>query len=136
MGCGALWETQWVQVAWSEWPKFSSHCHVGSILDCLLPLSVVAMVRGGYCRDPAMPHMLGAYFFLEAKYGEITVLSMKECDAGSHLSEGDMRLDSVTSSTTVQVQIKASKTDPFRKSTWGKRVTGCVQWLQWRHTWQ
>ena len=47
--------------------------------------------------------------------GEITVPSAKEYDAGSHLSEGDVRLESVTSPTTVQVRIKDSKTDPFRK---------------------
>ena len=84
-GCGALCETQWVQVVWSEWPNFatssiavkellpynSSHCHVGSILTVCCHCdnqSVVAMVRGGYCRDPAMAHMLRCLFFLEAKY--------------------------------------------------------------------
>ena len=54
-------------------------------------------------------------FFGFLRSGEITVPSAKEYDAGSHLSEGDVRLDSVTSPTTVQVWIKASKTDPFRK---------------------
>ena len=87
-GCGALWETQWVQVAWSEWPNFAAASIAAKEL---LPIivatamwgaswrgltvcchcdnqSVVAVVRGGYCRDPAMAHMLRCLFFLEAKY--------------------------------------------------------------------
>jgi len=43
------------------------------------------------------------------------VPSMREYDPEGHLSEGDVTLDSLTAPTVVQVHIKASKTDPFRK---------------------
>ena len=75
-------------VAWSEWPNFAA---ASIAAKKLLPIivatamwgaswrgmtvcchcdnqSVVAMVRGGYCRDPVMAHMLRCLFFLEAKY--------------------------------------------------------------------
>ena len=41
--------------------------------------------------------------------------SLKEYDGGAHLSEGDVSLDSVKSPKMVQVRIKQSKMDPFRK---------------------
>jgi len=43
------------------------------------------------------------------------VPSMREYDPEGHLSEGDVTLDSLTAPTVVQVRIKASKTDLFRK---------------------
>lgn len=54
-------------------------------------------------------------FFGFLRSGEITVPSAAEYDADCLLSEGDVRLDSVSKPTVVQVRIKASKTDPFRK---------------------
>lgn len=54
-------------------------------------------------------------FFGFLRSGEITVPSAKEYDAGCHLSEGDVTLDSNTAPSAVQVRVKASKTDPFRK---------------------
>ena len=47
--------------------------------------------------------------------GEVTVPSAREYDPGGHLSEGDVPLDSLVAPTTVQVCIKSSKTDPFRR---------------------
>ena len=47
--------------------------------------------------------------------GEVTIPSAREYDPGGHLSEEDVTLDNVSAPTLVQVQIKASKTDPFRK---------------------
>ena len=47
--------------------------------------------------------------------GEITVPSAKEYDPGAHLSFGDVTLDSCENPTLAQINIKASKTDPFRK---------------------
>ena len=41
--------------------------------------------------------------------------SLKEYDGGAHLSEGDVSLDCVKSLKMVQVRIKLSKIDPFRK---------------------
>ena len=87
-GCGALWGTQWCQVAWKGWPGFASASIAAKEL---LPIvvavavwgsawkgatvlchcdnqAVVAAIRGGYCRDPAMAHMLRCLFFLEAKF--------------------------------------------------------------------
>ena len=54
-------------------------------------------------------------FFGFLRSGEVTVPSAKEYDPGGHLSEGDVTLDNVSAPTLVQVRIKASKTDPFRK---------------------
>ena len=54
-------------------------------------------------------------FFCFLRSGEITVPSMAEYDADYHLSEGDVMLDSISKPTVVEVRIKASKTDPFRK---------------------
>ena len=54
-------------------------------------------------------------FFSFLRSGEVTVPSKKEYDPGGQLSEGDVTLDNVSVPTLVQVRIKASKTDPFRK---------------------
>ena len=54
-------------------------------------------------------------FFGFLRSGEITVPSAGEYDPGAHLSYGDVTLDSRESPTMAQVNIKASKTDPFRK---------------------
>ena len=43
------------------------------------------------------------------------VPSAREYNPGGHLSEGDVTLDNVSAPTLVQVRIKASKMDPFRK---------------------
>ena len=51
-------------------------------------------------------------FFGFLHSGEVTVPSAREYDPGGHLSEGDVTPDDVS---LVQVRIKASKTDPFRK---------------------
>ena len=47
--------------------------------------------------------------------GEISVPSLTAYDPGAHLSVGDVTLDKAVAPTMVQVNIKASKTDPFRK---------------------
>ena len=54
-------------------------------------------------------------YFGFLRSGEITVPSMKSYDPGCHLSAGDVTLDSLTSPKVVQIHIKASKTDTFRK---------------------
>ena len=53
------------------------------------------------------------YGFLRS--GEVTVPSTKEYDPEQHLSHGDVALDCVKAPSAVRVNIKASKTDPFRK---------------------
>ena len=54
-------------------------------------------------------------YFSFLRSGEVTVPSLKEYDGGAHLSEGDVSLDCVKSPKMVQVRIKQSKTDRFRK---------------------
>ena len=54
-------------------------------------------------------------FFGFLRSGEVTVPSLKGYDPGAHLSLDDVALDSRSNPTVVQVRIKASKTDPFRK---------------------
>lgn len=54
-------------------------------------------------------------FFGFLRSGEVTVESLKGYDKECHLSVGDVALDSLTDPKVVQVRIKASKTDPFRK---------------------
>ena len=54
-------------------------------------------------------------FFGFLRSGEITVPSMRSYDPGCHLSAGDVSVDSLASPKVVQIHIKASKTDPFRK---------------------
>jgi len=54
-------------------------------------------------------------FFGFLRSGEVTVTSLREYDPEGHLSEGDVTLDNLSAPTLVQVQVKASKRDPFRK---------------------
>ena len=87
-GCGALWDTQWCQVAWTEWPDFAQASIAakellpiivatavwgggwmgGTVLCHCDNQAVVAAIRGGYCQDPTMAHMLRCLFYLEAKH--------------------------------------------------------------------
>ena len=88
-GCGAVWDSQWLQVKWSDWPSFATATIVakellptmvaaaiwgqawgGSTVMCHCDnQGVVAAVRGGYGKVPAMAHMLRCLFFREAKFG-------------------------------------------------------------------
>ena len=54
-------------------------------------------------------------FFGFLRSGEIVTPSQKEYDPGVHLSYGDVTVDNPADSHVVQVNIKASKTDPIRK---------------------
>ena len=56
-------------------------------------------------------------FFGFLRSGEITVVSKGQYDPEANLSEGDVRLDNEAPPKVVQVRLKASKTDPFRKGT-------------------
>ena len=87
-GCGALWDSQWFQIAWDSvcqfaaaaiapkellpiivavaiwghsWVRVTVVCHCDST-------SVVAAINGSYCRDLAMAHMLRCLFFLEPRF--------------------------------------------------------------------
>ena len=85
-GCGAVWQDQWFQVQWGDWP-----CFAGSSIAAkeLLPIvvavaiwgpswkglsvlchcdnqAVVAVLKGGYCKDPSLAHLLRCLFYLEA----------------------------------------------------------------------
>ncbi len=85
-GCGAVWGMQWFQVAWAEWPEFAGapiaakellpiiiaaaiwgSSWVGKKVLCHCDnQAVVEVIRGGYCRESAMAHMLRCLFYLEA----------------------------------------------------------------------
>ena len=91
-GCGALWDIEWLQVAWVECPSFG----VATIAaKKLLPIvmvvatwgpqwsghavnchcnneAVVASFRGDYCKELVMAYLLTCLFFLEARY-QLTV---------------------------------------------------------------
>ncbi len=87
-GCGARWECKWFQVQWSDWPFFANssiaakellpiivavaiwgHHWGGSVVMCHCDNEgVVATIKGGYCRDPTLAHMLRCLFYLEAKF--------------------------------------------------------------------
>lgn len=54
-------------------------------------------------------------FFAFLRSGEICVPSVQEYDATAHLSFADVAMDNLSSPAQMQVRIKASKTDPFRK---------------------
>ena len=56
---------------------------------------------------------LGFFGFLRC--GEFTVPNQSEFDGNIHLSVTDIAVDSKTSPSVIQVSIKQSKTDPFRK---------------------
>ena len=55
--------------------------------------AAVAAVRGGYCKDPTLAHMLCCLFFLEARY-DITLtaahVSGKETKAADHISRNNL----------------------------------------------
>lgn len=57
----------------------------------------------------------GLAFFGFLRCGEFTVPSQSEFDEGAHLTINDVALDSISSPSLLQVTIKQSKTDPFRK---------------------
>ena len=57
-------------------------------------------------------------FFGFLRSGEVTVPSISEYDPDGHLSEGDVSLDSLNQPSVVQIHIKASKMDPFRKGVY------------------
>ena len=54
-------------------------------------------------------------FFGFLRSGEVTVPSLKLYDPESHLSVGDVALDSLSDPSVVRVNIKVSKMDPFRR---------------------
>lgn len=87
-----------------------------------LPITpeILRRIRQVWERDSANPDMIMLWaacctcFFGFLRCGEITVPSHQEYDPGYHLSYGDVRFDSTTHPTVADVNIKASKTDPFR----------------------
>ena len=71
-------------------------------------------------RDPGNPDLIMLWaarttcFFGFVRSGQIVVPSAKEFKPGVHLSFGDVTLDNPEDPQVVQINIKASKTDPFR----------------------
>ena len=82
------WSCKWFQVRWEDWPAFGKASiaakellpiivavaiwgqqWVGSSVLCHCDnAGVVAAVKGGYCKDPTLAHMLRCLFFLEARF--------------------------------------------------------------------
>ena len=96
-------------------------------------------------RDPGNPDLIMLWAacttcftgFLQS--GEIVVPSAKEFDPGVHLSFGDVSPDNPEDPQVVQINIKASNTDLFRKGISvfsGGQTHHYAQWLQWQHIWQ
>ena len=54
-------------------------------------------------------------FFGFLRCGEIVVPSDSTFDATSHLAAGDVQVDNTSNPQYIQVNIKVSKTDPFRQ---------------------
>ena len=55
------------------------------------------------------------FFLCLLRCGEVVVPSESAFDDSSHLAAGDVRVDSTSDPHYLQVNIKASKTDPFRQ---------------------
>ena len=55
------------------------------------------------------------FFLCFLRCGEVVVPSESAFDDSSHLAAGDVRVDSTSDPHYLQVNIKASKTDPFRQ---------------------
>ena len=53
-------------------------------------------------------------YFGFLRSGEISIPSDKEYDPSTHLSFGDIAVDSHENTSTIAIKIKASKTDPYR----------------------
>ena len=62
-----------------------------------------------------MGSMCVGIFLILTLYSEFTLLSTKAYDPDVHLSYSDIAVDSTSNPSMMQVHIKASKTDPFRK---------------------
>ena len=58
--------------------------------------------------------LFGFFAFLRA--GELTIPNESGFDASSHLAWGDIGVDNPKCPAVLSVRLKASKTDPFRKS--------------------
>ena len=91
-GCGGFWNDKWFQVEWKKWPGFQDATISskellplviaaavwgpqwrGSVVRCHCDnQAVVSVIRGGYCKDPPMAHMLRCLFFVEA-YFDLTL---------------------------------------------------------------
>ena len=87
-----------------------------------LPITPDVLVRirqvwERHCKDPDNIMLWAACttcFFGFLRSGEITVPSLRDFDPGAHLCVGDVTLDSRSAPQIAQLNIKASKTDPFR----------------------
>ena len=83
--------------------------------------SILHKIRKVWDRDPQdYDHIMlwaacTVCFFCFLRSGEISVPSDQGYDAGAHLSYSDIAVDSTANPTSMQVRIKSSKTDPFRK---------------------
>lgn len=82
-----------------------------------LPL-FFSQVPGAVGRQEPLPPALGPScmcFFGFLRAGEVVILSSKGFDPTTHLAYGDVQVDSVVTPWYLEVTIKASKTEPFRK---------------------
>lgn len=103
-GCGAFWGLEWFQVAWESYPGFeAAPIATKELLPILVAAAVwgarwkglsvrchcdnqavVSTMKGGYCREPGMAHMLRCLFYLEAKYDfRLTAVHVRGVDNGA-----------------------------------------------------
>ena len=72
--------------------------------------------RESPARDKAMLWAAASLcFFGFLRSGEVCIPAEKAFDEGAHLSMKDVQVDNLANPQTMQVKIKASKTDPFRQ---------------------
>ena len=92
-GCAAIWDGQWFQIQWSDFPNFADtmiaakellpivvaaavwgRYWAGCTVRCMCDNeAVVSVIRTGSCKEGHMAHMLRCLFFLEARFGFVVV---------------------------------------------------------------
>jgi len=91
------------------------------------------------CRDASMLWVAATMcFFGFLRAGEVVVPSKSGFDPSSHLAYGDVRADNLSTPQSLEVRIKASKTDRFVmgcRCTWGEQQVSCAQLPQFWTTW-
>ncbi len=155
-GCGAVWDSMWFQVGWDqseEWVGASiaakellpvvlamavwGQAWTGSAVVCHCDnQAAVSAVKGGYCRDTTMAHLLRCLFYLEAKY-EIALTAVHvpgvENGAADAISRDRLNLffDLVPQASRVACQVPPGMVARLgRQGHWTPE-----DWANWLGTW-
>ncbi len=132
----------------SEWPRLSyvvrgmkkRTAHYARRPRLPITPAILRQLRSAWEKlaNPLNRNMLWAAacmcFFGFLRSGEVVVPSAKAFDPAIHLCRGDVRVDSRDSPSYLEVSIKASKTDVFRKGVTvvlGRTGPMCAQWQQY-----